>query len=105
MNKFHGQIGFANTSETSPGVWKEIITEKNYYGEILKNSKNWQSGGAINDDLIVSNRISIIADPFVYENIGNIRYVKFMGIPWKIKEIQAQSPRLILTLGGVYNGN
>lgn len=104
MAKFYGLIGYAETSETSPGVWTEVITERSYYGDVIKNSRRWQAGENLNDDLTINNQISIVADPFAYQNFHAIKYIKWMGASWKITNIDVQSPRLILTIGGVYNG-
>lgn len=104
MAKFYGDIGYAITKESSPGVWSEDITEKKYSGDVIRNSKRWQSGENLNDNLVVHNEISIIADPFAYENLQNIRYVKWMGACWKVTKIDINRPRLILSVGGIYNG-
>jgi hypothetical protein len=105
MAKFYGAIGYAETSETAPGVWTEGITERNYSGDVLKNSSRWQQAGdKVNDDLTIDNLISIIADPFAYQNFHTMRYIKWMGASWKITKVDVQRPRLILTMGGVYNG-
>lgn len=104
MAKFYGVIGYAETTETSPGVWSEVVTEKNYYGDVLKDSRRWQAGENLNDNLTVTNRISVVADPFAYQNFHAMRYIKWMGAFWKVSEVDVQRPRLILTLGGVYNG-
>jgi hypothetical protein len=105
MAKFYGAIGYSETKETSPGVWTEVITEKNYSGDILKNSKSWQAGENLNDNLTVNNQISILADTFANQNFYMMRYIKWMGASWKITKIDVQKPRLILTIGGVYNGS
>ena len=91
-------------SETSPGVHKEQITERNYYGDLIRNTRRLQSGDKVNDDVNVANEISIVADPFANENFHSMRYVEFMGAKWKITNVEVQYPRLILTLGGIYNG-
>ena len=104
MAKFYGPIGYAVTTETTPGVWTEEITEHFYYGDLLQNVRRLQSGEYVNDNINISNRISILADPFAYSNFHSIRYVEFMGSKWKVSEVDVQYPRLILTLGGVYNG-
>lgn len=103
MAKFYGAIGYAHLSETSPGVWEEVITERNYYGDVIRNSRRLQSSDKLNDDINVSNEISIVADPFANENFHSMRYVKFMGANWKVLGVEVQYPRLILTIGGVYN--
>lgn len=104
MAKWYGAIGYAETVETKPGVWKERITERNYYGEVNRNSRRLQATEHINDDIVVNNEISIIADPYAANNFHSIRYIEFMGTKWRISNVDVQFPKLILTLGGVYNG-
>lgn len=104
MAKFYGEIGYAETVETVPGVWEEQITKRNYYGELTRNTRRLQSTDQLNDNINVSNEISIVADPYAYQNFHSMRYVVFMGTKWKISNVEVQYPRLILTLGGIYNG-
>lgn len=105
MAKWYGVIGYATTiKETSPGIWKEEITERNYYGDVIRNSRRLQTADQLNDNINVSNEISIVSDPFANENFHSIRYVEFMGAKWKITNIEVRYPRLLLTIGGVYNG-
>ena len=104
MAKFYGSIGYAETVEVKPGIWKEQITEKKYYGDLLRNSRRLQTVDKLNDDINVSNEISIVADPYANQNFHLMRYVIFMGTKWKISNVEVQYPRLLLTIGGVYNG-
>lgn len=104
MAKFYGEVGYANTAETEPGIWEEVITERMYYGDVLKISRRLVNSGSVNDNLKVNNEVSIIADPFAYQNFVNIRYVNWLGASWKVTNVVVQSPRLTLSLGGVYNG-
>lgn len=103
MAKFYGMIGFAETVETKPGVWKPKITEKSYFGDLIRNSRQYESAGQVNDDLNVANEISIVADPYARRNFHSMRYVEFMGAKWKITRVEVQYPRLILTIGGIYS--
>ena len=103
MAKFFGKIGYAKTVETAPGVWKEQITEREYYGDMNRNTRRLQSTDQINDNINISNELSIVADPFANENFHSIRYVEYMGVKWKISDVEVQYPRLRLTIGGVYN--
>jgi len=103
MAKFYGVIGYAVTVETTPGVWKEQITPRNYYGELVRNTSRLQTTDQLNDNIKVANEISIVSDPFANENFHSMRYVEFMGAKWKITNVEVQYPRLILTTGGVYN--
>lgn len=104
MGKWYGKIGYAETVETEPGIWEEQITEHPYYGDVTSNRWNRQKSGEVNDDINLANVISIVADPFAYQNCSNIIYVEYMGAKWKVSNIDPQYPRLILTVGGVYNG-
>lgn len=104
MAKWFGKIGYAETTETKPGVWKEQITEREYFGDLLRNSRRLQSTSTLNDNVIIANEISILADPFAYENFCAMRYATFMDTKWEISNVEVQYPRLILTLGDVYNG-
>lgn len=104
MSKFYGAIGFAEETEPRPGVTKELIKEHLYVGETLRNTRRLETGNQVNDDLNVSNKISIIADPYANENFYKIRYAHFNGANWKVKSVEVQFPRLILELGGVWNG-
>lgn len=105
MSKWFGKIGYAITAETDPGIWEETITEREYFGDIISNRYSRQNSGVVNDDINLANMISIIADPFAYQNCSHMAYVEIMGTKWRITNIDAsQRPRLILTVGGVYNG-
>lgn len=103
MAKFFGSIGYADTVETAPGVWEEQIVEYSYYGDLIRNTRQLQSGETLNDNINVANEISIVADPFARQNFHKMRYVEFMGAKWKISNVEVGYPRLILTIGGLYN--
>lgn len=105
MAKFYGAIGYAEHVKTSPGVWEDRITEYKYSGELINNtSSRLQTGDGLNDDINITNKISILADPFAQKNFHLMKYVEFMGTKWKITDVTVQYPRLILTTGGEYNG-
>lgn len=106
MAKYFGKIGFFVTEETRPGIYEEKIVERSYYGELLRNtSRRFESvGQKVNPDIAISNNISIVADPFANENFASIKYAEFMGTRWIVESVEIQYPRLILNLGGVYNG-
>lgn len=104
MAKFYGVIGYAVTEETEPGIYEERIVEKEHFGDVIRNTRRLSNVAKVNDDITISNQISIVADPFANNNFHSMRYVSFMGSKWKVTEVEVQYPRLILTLGGVYNG-
>lgn len=103
--KWCGLIGFVELEETAPGVWNPSkIIEKKYYGDLIRNSRRLQTvGDKVNDDININNQISIVANPYAYSNFHSIKYAEFMGTKWKVTDIEVQYPRLILSLGGMYN--
>lgn len=104
MAKFYDAIGYAELTETEPGSWTEKIVERKYYGDVLSNNRRLQPDDKLNDDIRLSNRISIVADPYARHNYFNIRYVRYMGAKWKVSDVDAsRRPRMILTTGGLYN--
>lgn len=105
MSKWFGTIGYAMTNKTAPGVWTDEITERSYYGDMTSDRYKRQNSSGVNDDLILSNVISILADPFAEKNYSHMAYVEIMGTKWKIANVEIQYPRLVLTIGGVWNGN
>ncbi len=105
MAKFHGKIGYATSQETAPGVFTDAIDEREYYGDVIRQSKQWIASSQLNDNLTINNRISIVADDFAYDNFSGMKYVIWRGVYWRVSNIEIDRPRLILSLGGVYNGN
>lgn len=104
MARFCGKVGFGIPQETSPGVISDKITERTYWGDITKMARRLEGSEYLNDNISVNNSISIVADAFANENFFAIRYVQWMGARWKVSNVEVQRPRLILTLGEVYNG-
>lgn len=104
--RFYGPIGFVETVETTPGVWEDRYHEHNYSGEVPRLSSRWSSTpDSTNGELAISDQISIIADPFARDHFHSIRYVQYMGTKWKVTNVDATKyPRLLLTLGGRWNG-
>ena len=104
MSRFFGTVGFAQITESEPGLCVEKIIERKYSGDLLQMSRLLQSTEHINDDMTLSVEISIVGDEFALNNFGLIRYVALGGVKWKVSKVNPQFPRLILTVGGVYNG-
>lgn len=103
MAKFYGKVGFLRIDETAQDVYGEILTERLYKGDVIRNQKRYQSSESLNDDVVLSNNISIVADSYANENVFAIKYVIYKGLPWKVTNVEIQRPRIILTLGGKYN--
>lgn len=106
MAKFYGEIGFCEMAEVpvGSGVFKERIVSRNYYGDVVRNVRKLVSGDSVNSNVTVDNRISIVADPYATEHFFAIRYAVWQGTRWQVTSVEVERPRLLLTLGGVYNG-
>lgn len=106
MSKFYGAVGYAVTPvESAPGIWVESYVERYYPGELMRNSRRMQGESKRNVDIDISNEVSIVADPYAYENFHAIRYVEFMNSKWKVTSVEIQYPRIRLTLGGLFHGD
>lgn len=103
MARWYGTIGYAEVTETSPGVWTETIVPREYYGDLNRNIRHISSNDKVNEDISVNNELSIVSDPYAMENFYQMRYAEFMGVKWKVSSVEVRYPRLILSLGGVYN--
>ena len=104
MAKYYGAVGFKSTTETSPGIWEELIIEKKYYGDVTRNVLKNSGDNTVNGEINISNELSIVSDGYALENFYSMIYAEFMGAKWKITNIEVRYPRLILTIGGLYNG-
>ena len=104
MARFFDKVGFGFPGEVVDGVWSDSITERAYYGDVLSVTRSMEESDKVNDDFRSQNRISIVADAFALENFALIKYVSWMGVLWKVPSVNLERPRLILNLGGVYDG-
>lgn len=104
MAKFHCSIGYTMIEETSPGVHTQVVTEKSYTGDILRNSQRWDNSENLNQNFNVNNRFSVVANAYAYENFDKMIYILWNGTKWKISSAEIQRPRIVLSIGGVYNG-
>lgn len=108
MAKFYGIIGYVESFEKTPGVWVDNVVERPYSGDLVRNYGKHESSGEVNDDINIANEVSIITDPYATEHFFAIRYIKFnvpkLGGVWKVTSAEVAYPRLILSIGGVYNG-
>lgn len=106
MARFFGEVGYGESVETpsDSGVWVDVISEVQYFGDVIRNTRKLESGESLNDDITVNNSISIIADEYAIKHFFRIKYVRWAGVLWTITNVEVKSPRLILSLGSVYNG-
>lgn len=106
MARFFGEVGYGDSVEnpSDSGVWIDVITEAQYYGDVIRDTRKLDSGESLNDDISVNNSISIVADDFAIAHFFKIKYVRWSGVLWTVTNVEVKNPRLILSLGSVYNG-
>lgn len=106
MARFCGTIGFSSSGEveTSPGVYEDVITERKYYGDVTKDFRKNEGGENLVGNVGLNNIFSIVADPFAFENYSFMKYIKYLGTKWWISSVEVQYPRLVISVGGRYNG-
>jgi hypothetical protein len=104
MAKFRGPIGYVESTEIRQDVWEDVATEHMHSGDILRLSKSEREGAKVNDDRDLQMSVSFIADAYANEHFFAIQYVKWAGTYWKVINTTPEGVRLILRLGGVYNG-
>lgn len=105
MARFHGEVGYGEPVEKTPGNWVNKITEFPYTGDVIRNVRNLESqGDKVNADISLGNSISIVADEYAIKHFALIKYVRWGGVLWTVPTVEVRRPRLILSLGGVYNG-
>ena len=106
MTRFYGEVGYGVAEETPPdsGKWVDVITEQTYTGDIVRNARRLEDTENLNDDIVISNSISVVADEYAFEHFAFIKYVKWSGVRWTVTSVEVRPPRLILSIGKVYNG-
>lgn len=106
MAKFHGKVAYAHDEESPPGsgVWVKVVTEREYFGDIIRESRQFSNTNQVNDSVTLNNRVSIVSDDFANANLSSMIYVVMNGVYWRVSNVEISRPRLILSLGGVYNG-
>lgn len=106
MARFHGKVGYGIPVEDPPGSgnWGNEIKEFDYTGDVIRNARNLEAGDKVNSDISLANSISVVADPYAVEHFAFIKYVRWMGVVWTVTTVEVRHPRLILSVGGVYNG-
>lgn len=106
MARFYGEIGYADQVVTAPGVWSDVIVGRNYYGDVTRITRKMEEDtNKLNDNLNIGHSFSVVADAYAYEHFFNVRYIKWSGKYWKVTDVTVERPRLLLRVGGVYNGD
>lgn len=104
MARFYGKIGFVlDHVDITQGVWKPVIQIRSYYGDVMKRRLTWEHGESINDNIKIGNQFSILADEYAETHMYAMKWIEWKGVKWKITSVEIERPRMILTIGDVYN--
>lgn len=105
--RFYGKVGYGETVELDPtrGIYGQKIIERNYTGDVIRDTRDLRETDKVNDDISVGNSISVVADAYANEHYFDMKYVVWNGSRWKVTEVEVQRPRLLLRLGGIWNGS
>lgn len=104
MSKFAGWVGYVTQEETSPGVWSPMDNPKRMRGDIIRQNVNHQDNGKVNGDISLNHRVSLIGDKYAFNNVHFIKWVEFNNLKWEVTSVELQRPRIIVSLGGLWNG-
>lgn len=104
MARFYGKVGFGQVVDQGNGVYEPVVEYRLYYGDVLRNYRSTENDDKVNSDIRLNHVVSVVSDEYANENTSAIRYAEFGGGLWEVTQVEVRSPRLLLTLGGKYNG-
>jgi hypothetical protein len=110
MSKYAGLVGYVTQEESVPGVWSQVEKTSTMKGDIIRQSSTNGNGarisdtGKINDDISLSHRVSLLGDAYAFNNYYAIKWIKIDGHKWQVTSVELQRPRIIITVGGLWNG-
>lgn len=105
MAKFYGQIGFRTTYEVSAGVYENVIVERPYFGDVIRDAMDRVAGDTVLGDRKTGNSFRVVADGYIASNFFDAEYIVWNGRYWKVVQTELQTrARILIRIGGVYNG-
>lgn len=105
MAKFYGKIGFGVEREVSPGVYDYDIVEKPYFGEVVRDAYDSVGGTTVLGERKTANAFRIVGDGYSVDHFYDMKYIRWAGRYWEIRQVEVVSrPRMLIRIGGVWNG-
>lgn len=104
MAKFAGLVGYVTQEETVPGVWSPVDNPRMMKGDVIRQVSNYQDDGKVNGNITLNHRVSLIGDAYAFGNYYNIKWIELDGYKWEISSVEISRPRIIVSLGGLWNG-
>ena len=102
--RYYGKVGYATPVEIRPGVYKDVMIDRHYFGEVKQSTSKLRESTGVSDSLSIQNIIEVVADEYALGHISQIRYCEFAGQLWKVNRVEVKPPRLILSIGELYLG-
>lgn len=104
MAKYAGLVGYVTEEETSPGVWSPVESPIMMKGDVINQRYNVIDDNRVNSNVTLNHRISLLGDSYAFDNYHLIRWINFRGSKLEVSSVEIQRPRLIVSLGGLWNG-
>ncbi len=104
MAKYAGLVCYVTQEEKVPGVWTPLENPVLMKGDIIRQSSNYQDNGKINSDISLNHRVSLVGDAYAFDNYYNIKWIMLDGRKWEVTSVEIQRPRIIVSIGGLWNG-
>lgn len=102
--RYSGKFGFAESTETAPGVMEDVITERDYIGDVVQRTETLSVNDSVLPQYRTTTSVSVLSDGVLAETYKNLRYISYMGSNWSVSSAVFQFPRLVVYIGDIYNG-
>lgn len=104
MAKFAGLVTYVTQVESRPGIWTDESISRLMRGDMLRKGSVGQNDDKVNSDISLNHRVSLVGDEYALNNYYDIKHIQLNGREWEVTSVEVQHPRLILTIGGLWNG-
>lgn len=103
MARYSGLVGYVTQEETVPGVWSPVENPRTMKGEIIRQSSTNPDHGKINSDISLNHRVSLWGDAYAFDSYYAIKWIQIDGRKWEVTSVEIKRPRIIVTVGGLWN--
>lgn len=102
--RYSGKIGYGQQVERAPGIWEDVITERDALGEVKQTTEAFTVANSILPQYRTTTSVSVVSEGTEKVNYSDLRYVTHAGVRWSPASIVVEPPRLIIFIGEEYHG-